>query len=71
MTVQELSHEFDLLYNNLSSNSAPGLTEYEKSRLLTTAQEQVLSAIIGGEDLPGLDGSDENRSRLHTLLKDY
>lgn len=71
MTVQELSHEFDLLYNNLSSNGAPGLNEYEKSRLLTTAQEQVLSALIVGEDLPGLDGSDENRSRLHTLLKDY
>lgn len=36
-----MSHEFDLLWNNLMSNQAPGLGEYEKSVLLTKAQDEV------------------------------
>lgn len=32
---QEFSDEFDVLYNNISSNQAPGLDEYEKSLFLT------------------------------------
>lgn len=31
MTTQEFSSEFDILYNNIMSNAAPGLDEYEKS----------------------------------------
>ena len=42
MTTQEFSLEFDLLYNNISSNQAPGLTEYEKSTFLTQAQEEIV-----------------------------
>ena len=38
MTTQEFSNEFDILYNNIMSNSAPGLNEYEKSIFLTQAQ---------------------------------
>ena len=30
MTASEFSQEFDILYNNIASNQAPGLTEYEK-----------------------------------------
>ena len=37
MTTQEFSLEFDILYNNITSNQAPGLTEYEKSVFLTKA----------------------------------
>jgi len=37
MTIEEMSNEFDVLYNNVSSNQAPGLNEYEKSVLLTKA----------------------------------
>jgi len=37
MTTGEFSNEFDLLYNNIMSNSAPGLNEYEKSVFLTKA----------------------------------
>ena len=29
MTNQEFSNEFDILYNNVTSNQAPGLDEYE------------------------------------------
>ena len=37
MTIQEFSSEFDVQYNNIASNAAPGLDEYEKSVLLTRA----------------------------------
>lgn len=30
MTCEEFSNEFDILYNNVMSNQAPGLDEYEK-----------------------------------------
>ena len=42
MTLQEFSNEFDDLYNNVMSNSAPGLDEYEKSVFLTKAQDEVI-----------------------------
>ena len=42
MTTQEFSNEFDVLYNNIMSNAAPGLDEYEKSVFLTKAQNEVL-----------------------------
>lgn len=42
MTAVQMSHEFDLLWNNIMSNQAPGLTEYEKSVLLTKAQDEVV-----------------------------
>ena len=31
MTNPELENEFDILYNNITSNQAPGLDAYEKS----------------------------------------
>ena len=39
MTNYEFSNEFDILYNNISSNQAPGLDEYEKSVFLLVKQE--------------------------------
>jgi len=37
MTTTEFSNEFDILYNNVMSNKAPGLEGYEKSVFLTKA----------------------------------
>lgn len=34
---EEFSNEFDVLYNNISSNQAPGLDQYEKSVFFTRA----------------------------------
>lgn len=34
---REFSDEFDVLFNNISSNQAPGLDQYEKSLFLTRA----------------------------------
>ena len=42
MDVKDFSLEFDLLYNNIMSNKAPGLNEYEKSLFLTQAQELIV-----------------------------
>ena len=42
MTNQEFSNEFDVLYNNIASNQAPGLNEYEKSVFLTKAQNEIV-----------------------------
>ena len=42
MTTQEFSNEFEVLYNNIMSNQAPGLDEYEKSIFLTKAQEELV-----------------------------
>lgn len=37
MTPNEMSSEFDILYNQINSNQAPGVDEYEKSVFLTKA----------------------------------
>jgi hypothetical protein len=42
MTVTEFSNQFDLLFNNITSNQAPGLNEYEKSVFLTKAQDEIV-----------------------------
>lgn len=42
MTTQEFSNEFDVLYNNIMSNQAPGINEYEKSVFLTKAQDEII-----------------------------
>lgn len=48
MTNLEFSNEFDILYNSITSNSAPGLDEYEKSVFLTMAQESVVRDLYTG-----------------------
>lgn len=50
MTNQEFSNEFDILYNNIASNQAPGLDEYEKSVFLTDAQESLVLEMITGKN---------------------
>lgn len=53
MTNTEFSREFDILYNNITSNQAPSLNSYEKSVFLTEAEEQFQQELvdqIGGDD---------------------
>ena len=42
MLVNEMSEVFDLYYNNVTSNQAPGLNEWEKSWFLTKAEKEVV-----------------------------
>ena len=63
MTTQEFSDQFDLLYNNITSNQAPGLNEWEKSVFLTKAQEEILKNYFSPKGNPKQDGFDDTQKR--------
>ena len=66
MTLQEFSNEFDILYNNIMSNQAPGLDEYEKSVFLTKAQEDTVVDIYTRSSF---ENTEEIRRYLSNLNK--
>lgn len=70
MTNQEFINEFDILYNNIMSNQAPGLDEYEKSVYLTLAQEQVIKELYSGT-LKGFENDEETRRYIHSLVNEF
>lgn len=63
MNVQEFSSEFDILYNNIMSNQAPGLDEYEKSVFLTKAQYEILKNYFNPKGNKYNEGFDDNEKR--------
>lgn len=63
MTCQEFSDQFDVLYNNITSNQAPGLDEYEKSVFLTKAQDEILKAYFDPNLNKTNEGFDDSRRR--------
>lgn len=63
MTNPELSNEFDVLYNNITSNQAPGLDEYEKSVFLTKAQDEVVKSYFNPKLNKPTEGYDGNEKR--------
>lgn len=63
MTIQEFSDQFDVLYNNITSNQAPGLNEYEKSVFLTKAQEEIVKNYFNSKSNPKGDGFDDSPKR--------
>lgn len=71
MTVQEFSHEFDVLYNNITNGVAPGVNEYEKSVFLTRAQYQFVQDILIGNTTTGdsADSSTITKSQLQPLYE--
>ena len=71
MTSQDFSFEFDILYNNISSNQAPGLTEYEKSVFLTQAQEAVILDLYKGTLGDSFETTEEVTRYLSSLVKPY
>ena len=72
MTLQEFSLEFDILYNNITSNSAPPLDEYEKSVFLTMAQLEIVKELYSGRNQLGLavETNEEVRQYLNSLIKE-
>lgn len=71
MNIPEFSTEFDVLFNNITSNQAPGLNEYEKSVFLTKAQSQLINEYfnnrtdgVGG----GFDGSQKRQYEFSSLI---
>ena len=63
MTNQEFSNEFDVLYNNISSNQAPGLDEYEKSVFLTKAQDEIIKNYFNPKGNKYQEGFDDSEKR--------
>lgn len=74
MTIQEFSNEFDVLYNNIMSNQAPGLDEYEKSVFITKAQSEIIKNYFnpkGNKYQEGFDGSQKRQVDFSKLMKTY
>ena len=65
MTTQEFSDQFDVLYNNITSNQAPGLNEYEKSLFLTKAQDEIVKNYFTPKGNLHQDGFDNTPKRQH------
>ena len=63
MTNLEFSNEFDVLYNSITSNQAPGLDEYEKSVFLTKAQDEIIKAYFNPRTNKTQEGFDGNEKR--------
>lgn len=70
MNLIDLSREFDILYNNINSNEAPGVTEYEKSVFLTQAQEALVLDIIQGNKIEGVENTELLKEQLSKLTKE-
>lgn len=74
MSNSELDNEFDILYNNIRNNSAPGLDLYEKSVFLTKAQEQLVFntfAPEGNKYFEGFENSEKRKRDLENLVRNY
>lgn len=63
MLNSEFSNEFDVLYNSITSNQAPGLDEYEKSVFLTNGQDDVLRAYFNPRENKPQQGFDDSKKR--------
>jgi len=71
MTNPELANEFDILYNNILSNQAPGLDLYEKSVYCTLAEEKLALSFYNGRNdfLGSFEKTEELRRYLGTLVR--
>lgn len=72
MDYKEFSDRFDILYNNITSNQAPGLTEHEKSVFLTKAQDEVLKNYFnpkGNKYQEGFDGNQKRQIDFSAIMK--
>lgn len=64
MNIDEFYNEFNLVYNNISSNQAPGLDKYEISVYLTKAQSALVDALYAE-----FEKSEEARRKLAPLVE--
>lgn len=72
MTNPEFSDNFDVLYNNITSNQAPGLNDYEKSVFLTKAQNEIVLSYfdpLKNKPQEGFDGSEKRQIDFSMLMQ--
>lgn len=63
MNLPEFSNQFDVLYNNVTSNQAPGLSEYEKSIFLTKGQDEIIKNYFNAKGNKYQEGFDDSSKR--------
>lgn len=73
MLPEEMSSQFDIGYNNITSNQAPGLSEYEKAVFLTKGQDEVIknyfTANSKGNNIgQGFDDSAKRQADFSVLM---
>lgn len=69
MTNSEFNREFDILYNNIASNAAPGIDYYEKSVFLTMAQEQLCLSLYNSIGKDSFDETESTKKILSPLVR--
>lgn len=72
MSPTEFSDRFEVLYNNIMSNAAPGLNEYEKSVFLTKAQSEIIKNYFnpgGNKYREGFDQSPKRQIDFSMLMR--
>ena len=69
MLLTEFSTKFDVFYNNILSDQAPGMNSYEKSVVLTDAEYAVVEDIYRGRSLgTSFDDTEDTRRYLSSLI---
>lgn len=71
--AMEMLNQFEVLYNNIASNQAPGLNPYEISLILTKAQNELVKNYFnlkGNKYQEGYDESVKRHSDFASLLCD-
>ena len=74
MTNQEFRNQFDISYNAIASNSAPGIDDYELSVYLTKAQLELVKNYydpLSNRKQKGFEATEKRRRDLNQLVKDY
>lgn len=72
MGPTEFFERFNVLYNNIMSNAAPGLDAYEVSEYLTKAQLEIVKSHFskrGNKYLEGIDDSTKRQKDFEKLIK--
>ena len=67
-TCPEWENGFDLLYQNITSNQAPGHNAYEKSMFLTEAEYAIVIGLYNGTLKHSFEETEELTSYLATLV---
>lgn len=65
MTTDEFIIQFDIFYNNIASNAAPSINNFEKSVFLTQAQRDIIIELYNGKNPLGLSFESTEESRLY------
>jgi hypothetical protein len=72
MNYQEMREFFSVLYNNITSNQAPGLNDYEMSVFLTKGQDEKLKNYFlpqSNEKQAGFDGNQKRQIDFSSITK--